>query len=363
MHLWVRNLKSEPISSILEKIKTVGQQALEQIQTACTLEGLDQVRIFFLGKKGVFSLILRELENFSSIDRPQLGQSANLWKRKIQQALLEKKEELQEFLFQQAIENEKVDITLPSKFQHQGKEHLITQTIHRIIEIFFSLGFDVASGPEVETEYLNFEALNISQDHPAREMQDSFFLTKNVVLRTQTSCAQIRAMQQQSWPIRIVCAGAVYRRDDEDPTHSSLFHQLEGLWVDQNIQMSDLKGVLEFWAKRMFGNQVRIRFRPSYFPFVEPGAEVDISCFCQLYANQSKGECRICKGSQWIEVLGAGMVHPELFKRVGYLKENHDQNIRGFAFGMGIERLAMLLYQIPDIRYFFQGDLRFLSQF
>jgi phenylalanyl-tRNA synthetase alpha chain len=226
--------------------------------------------------------------------------------------------------------------------------------------VFSRLGFDVMLGPEVETEYLNFEAVNIPADHPARDMQDTFYLGPGVVLRTHTSSVQMRAMRTQSWPLRILCPGAVYRCD-HDATHSPMFHQIEGLWVDRKVRMSDLKGVLHYWAKEMFGSQTQIRLRPSYFPFVEPGAELDVSCF--LCRTQISPQCRVCKGTGWLELLGTGMVHPRLFEMAGYVAEGGTDDLSGFAFGMGIERIAMILYQVPDLRILFQGDTRFLSQF
>jgi phenylalanyl-tRNA synthetase alpha chain len=226
-----------------------------------------------------------------------------------------------------------------------------------MIQILSRIGFDVTVGPEAETDFLNFEAVNIPADHPARDMQDTFFLGPGVVLRTHTSAVQMRSMRTQSWPVRILCPGAVYRCDN-DATHSPMFHQIEGLWVDRNVRMSDLKGTLEFWARELFGAGTKIRLRPSYFPFVEPGAEVDVSCFqCRVKASDS---CRVCKGTGWLEVLGAGMVHPRLFEMAGYPQED---DVTGFAFGMGIERIAMLLYEVPDLRLLFQGDARMLSQF
>jgi phenylalanyl-tRNA synthetase alpha chain len=233
--------------------------------------------------------------------------------------------------------------------------HPITATIRKVSETLGRIGFDVTTGPEVETDFMNFEAVNIPKDHPARDMQDTFFLGPGVVLRSQTSPVQMRTMREQKWPVRILCPGAVYRCDS-DATHSPMFHQIEGLWVDRKVSMADLKGVLDFFAKEIFGSHVKIRLRPSYFPFVEPGAEVDVSC---AICSGRNPHCQVCKGTGWLEILGAGMVHPRLFELAGY--QPHE--VSGFAFGMGVERIAMLLHDIPDLRLMFMGDERFLKQF
>jgi phenylalanyl-tRNA synthetase alpha chain len=246
---------------------------------------------------------------------------------------------------------------LPSHHEkkHEGSLHPVTSTIRKVSQVLGRIGFDVTVGPEVETDFLNFEAVNIPKDHPARDMQDTFFMGPGVVLRSQTSPVQMRAMRAEKWPIRILCPGAVYR-NDSDATHSPMFHQIEGLWVDQKVSMSDLKGTLDFFAKEMFGSDTKIRLRPSYFPFVEPGAEVDVSC---AICGGRNHKCQVCKGTGWLEILGAGMVHPRLFELAGY----NAGEISGFAFGMGVERIAMLLHDIPDLRLMFQGDQRFLKQF
>lgn len=344
---------------MLEKLNAIGNRALEEIRDALDLDGLERVRISILGKKGALSEVLKGLGSVPPNERPALGARANELKSKIEAQLEEQKKILEAAVLEQKLRFEKIDVSLPSRLIPRGALHVVTQTTQKIIQIFRQLGFDVTVGPEVETDYLNFEAVNIPADHPARDMQDTFFLGPGVVLRTHTSSVQMRTMREQPWPVRILCPGAVYRCDS-DATHSPMFHQIEGLWVDRNVRMSDLKGTLEFWAKELFGSRTRIRLRPSYFPFVEPGAEVDVSCFlCQVKPSSS---CRICKGSGWLEVLGAGMVHPKLFEMSGYsLSETPD--LTGFAFGMGIERIAMLLHQIPDLRMMFQGDVRFLKQF
>jgi len=338
---------------IVEKIKSVGEKAFQEIELAKSSAELEQIRIQFLGKKGAFSDVLKSLGSVDASERPKIGAAANEWKQKIETALDVKKEKFADEELAQKIAQDRADITLPSRRPHRGALHPITQTIRRIVEVFGRIGFEVTTGPEIETEFYNFEAVNIPKDHPARDMQDTFFLGPEVVLRTQTSSVQMREMSSRKWPIRVISPGAVYR-SDSDATHSPMFHQIEGLWVDRNVKMSDLKGVLEFFAKEVFGSDTKIRLRPSYFPFVEPGAEVDVTCF------NCKGKgCKLCKQTGWLEILGAGMVHPKLFECAGY----DPREVTGFAFGMGIERIAMLLHEIPDLRLMFQSDIRFLKQF
>ncbi len=349
---------------MIEKLEAIGTQALKDIQATSQLDALENVRISVLGKKGALSEVLKGLGSTSAEERPKIGAVANEWKRKIEDALTDRKTQLESSALQARLSSEKIDITLPSRMPHRGSLHVITQTIRRMNQIFSRLGFDVATGPEVETDFFNFEAVNMPKDHPARDMQDTFFISPSVVLRTHTSAVQMRALQTKEWPLRVICPGAVYR-SDHDATHSPMFHQVEGLWVDRNVKMSDLKGVLEFIAKELFGSQTKIRLRPSYFPFVEPGAEVDVSCFnCK---GKPQSSCRVCKGSGWLEILGAGMVHPRLFELAGKKSDGsyrYDPNeVSGFAFGMGVERIAMLLHEIPDLRKMFEGDSRLLQQF
>lgn len=332
-----------------------GQSALEQIKQVNGLEELESIRVSVLGKKGSLSEVLKQLGKVPPEERPALGALANEWKAKIESALEVKKTELDSKAIEAELIKTRIDVTLPSRKIHQGSLHPITETIRKVSKTLGRLGFDVTVGPEVETDFMNFEAVNIPKDHPARDMQDTFFLGPGVVLRSQTSPVQMRTMRDQKWPVRILCPGAVYRCDS-DATHSPMFHQIEGLWVDQKVSMSDLKGVLDFFAKELFGSHVKIRLRPSYFPFVEPGAEVDVSCAICAGKNP---HCSMCKGSGWLEILGAGMVHPRLFELAGY----QPSEISGFAFGMGVERIAMLLHDIPDLRLMFQGDQRFLKQF
>lgn len=341
---------------MLSKLDAIGAQALKDIEAADNADALERVRISVLGKKGALSEVLKGLGATSPAERPKIGAAANAWKSKIEGALTAQKEKIDSVALEESLKKEKIDISLPARLPHRGTLHPITQATRKIIEIFGRIGFDVTTGPEVETEFLNFDAVNIPCDHPARDMQDTFFMGPGVVLRTHTSAVQMRSMRKKKWPVRILCPGAVFRCDN-DATHSPMFHQVEGLWVDRDVRMSDLKGTLEFFAKEMFGTDAKIRLRPSYFPFVEPGAEVDVSCFSCKGKPQSS--CRICKGTGWLEIMGAGMVHPRLFEIAGY----EPNEISGFAFGMGVERIALQIHQIPDLRLNFQGDTRFLKQF
>ncbi|MEK7690812.1 MAG: phenylalanine--tRNA ligase subunit alpha [Bdellovibrionota bacterium] len=344
---------------MIPKLDTLGKQAVDEARTAQDLDAVERTRIAYLGKKGAMSEVLRGLGAVAAAERPAVGAAANEWKRKIEEALDARKAALDAEALSRQLEREKVDFTAPARMAHRGSLHVVTQTARRMLGIFARLGFDVTTGPEAETEFLNFEAINIPKDHPARDMQDTFYLGPGVVLRTHTSPVQMRALRAGKWPVRVVCPGAVYRCDS-DATHSPMFHQVEGLWVDRGVRMSDLKGVLEFFAQEMFGAETKIRLRPSYFPFVEPGAEVDVSCFnCAAGGTVARAACRVCKGTGWFEILGAGMVHPRLLEMAGY----DPGEVSGFAFGCGIERPAMLLHRIGDLRHMFQGDIRFLKQF
>lgn len=343
---------------MIEKLEVIGKQALQDLAAAKSLDGLEQVRIAVLGKKGALSEVLKGLGSVAAEERPKIGAKANEWKRKIESAIEERKAELEGALLDEQIKTQKIDVTLPARAPHRGSTHLVTQATRRVVQAFSRLGFDLVTGPEVETEFLNFEAVNIPADHPARDMQDTFFMGPGVVLRTHTSPVQMRSMRSRKWPVRILCPGAVYR-SDSDATHLPMFHQIEGLWVDRGVKMSDLKGTLAFFARELFGPETKIRLRPSYFPFVEPGAEVDVSCFnCR---NKNESSCRVCKGTGWIEILGAGMVHPKLLELAG--ASYSADGLTGFAFGIGMERVAMLLHQVPDLRFMIQGDMRFLTQF
>lgn len=340
-----------------DKLDAIGNQALKDLENAQALDQIESLRVSVLGKKGALSEVLKGLGSLTAEERPKIGAVANEWKKKIEGALEARKSVLEGAALESRLREERIDTTLPSRLPYRGSLHIISQTTRRMLQVFSRLGFDVTTGPEVETEFLNFDAVNMPADHPAREMQDTFFMGPGVVLRTHTSSVQMRAMRSQSWPVRVVCPGAVYR-SDSDATHSPMFHQVEGLWVDRGVKMSDLKGVLSLFAREMFGAETKIRLRPSYFPFVEPGAEVDVSCFqCRSKPSDS---CRVCRGSGWLEILGAGMVHPRLLEMAGYKKED---GLTGFAFGIGVDRIAMLLHEVPDLRLMFSGDTRFLSQF
>jgi len=333
-----------------EKLERLRLEAKRKIDEATNEKELEAVRIEFLGRRqGKITQILRNITDLSPQDRPRVGELVNQIKRAVQEDLKRREKEIS-----REEEEEWVDITLPGKKPLLGRLHPITQTLEEIKRIFIGLGFHVVRGPEVETEYYNFEALNMPRYHPARDEQDSFYLDDTHLLRTQTSPVQIRVMEKKSPPIRIIAPGRCYRRDAVDASHFPMFHQVEGLAVDKSITFSDLKGCLTYFVHQMFDKKTRLRFRPSFFPFTEPSAEVDISCI------MCKGRgCRVCSGKGWLEILGAGMVDPEVFRKVNYDPEKY----QGFAFGMGVERICMLKYGIDDIRLFFQNDLRFLSQF
>jgi phenylalanyl-tRNA synthetase alpha chain len=315
-------------------------------------KSIDQLRVKYLGKRGLITLALREIGKLSPAERPLLGKIVNDVKEHIEQLIAVRLTEVQAQQLQRELLSQTLDVTLPGRVPPQGHKHPLTQVLEDVEGIFHGLGFSVAEGPEVELDYYNFEALNIPRDHPARDMQDTFYVSDEVVLRTHTSPVQIRAMEKQRPPVRIIVPGKVYRCD-ADVRHSPMFHQIEGLMVDRAISLADLKGILEAFVQQFFGQSVKMRFRPSYFPFTEPSAEVDIQCVKCLGSG-----CQLC-GSGWLEILGSGMVHPALYRFVGYDPEEYT----GFAFGMGAERLAMLKYGIDDIRLFYENDLRFLRQF
>jgi phenylalanyl-tRNA synthetase alpha chain len=327
--------------------------ARAELARAKSSADLEQVRVNYLGRQGVLTRLLRSLPSLPAAERPEAGRQANLAKAEIESRLAQRLAEVKAAERRLELLAQRVDLTLPGRRPSPGTLHPLTGVLEEIIEIFQGLGFAVAEGPEVESDFNNFEALNIPKDHPARDMQDTFYLSDDVLLRTHTSPVQIRTMKAQPPPVRIICPGKVYRRD-ADITHSPMFHQVEGLAVDRDISMGDLKGTLELFAREMFGPTTRIRFRPSFFPFTEPSAEVDVRCF--LCGGEG---CRICKQSGWLEILGSGMVHPRVLRIVGYDPEE----VTGWAFGMGVERIAMLKYGIDDIRLFFENDLRFLGQF
>ena len=338
-----------------EQLEAIRQEAEAALQTCTDAKQLDAIRVQYLGKKGALTAILKQMGKLSAEERPVMGQLANAVRSDIESAITKQQAAIAEAALEQKLQSETLDITLPGKQKKIGGLHPLTIVENEIKEIFLGMGFSVADGPEVEYDYYNFEALNLPQDHPARDMQDTFYITEKFLLRTQTSPVQARTMQacEPDTPIRMIAPGTVYR-NDYDATHSPMFHQVEGLVLGENISLADLKGTLETFCKEMFGGSVEIRLRPSYFPFTEPSAEVDISCvICG-----GKG-CRVCKNSGWLEILGSGMVHPNVLRMSGY----DPDKINGYAFGMGVERIAMLKYGIDDLRLFFENDLRFIRQF
>lgn len=315
---------------------------------------LEQIRIQYLGKKGELTSVLRGMGSLSAEERPVIGQLANDVRVYIEKAIAEKSAELNKQKLEMKLKSERLDVTMPGTLPAAGHVHPLTKVQRELEDIFIGMGFSIVEGPEVEYDYYNFQALNIPENHPARDTQDTFYITDKILLRSQTSPVQVRTMEKQKPPIRIISPGRVYRSDAVDATHSPLFHQLEGLVVDQGITMGDLKGMLEMFAKKMFGDDTRIRFRPHHFPFTEPSAEVDVSCF----VCGGKG-CRLCKGEGWIEILGAGMVHPNVLRGCGIDPDVYS----GFAFGLGIERIVMRKCNIDDMRLLYENDVRFLSQF
>lgn len=335
----------QELQSLAEKAKTSLQEITEVSQ-------LEEFRIEYLGRKGGFTTIMRQLGTVPKEDRPRLGQLANSLKTELE-ALFDEKQTSLQATSVQTDDSSKPDLTLPGRRPQGGKLHPVTRVMNEACAIFENLGFSVAEGPDVELDYYNFEALNIPAHHPARDMHDTFYVSDSILLRTHTSPMQARIMEKQEPPLRVIAPGKVYRCDS-DITHTPMFHQLEGFLVDTDISFADLKGVLSVFTEKMFGRKLALRFRPSFFPFTEPSAEVDIACvICE-----GKG-CRVCKKTGWLEILGSGMIDPEVFKMVGYDPKVYS----GFAFGLGIERIAMLKYGIDDIRLFYENDLRFLSQF
>ncbi len=337
----------------MDDILSLKKVFLEESQSVVSISELQQLRIKYLGKKGLVTSQLKTLSEISPELRPEFGKAVNEVKNYIGDELKKIEGSLKEDEHKKRILSETIDITLPGKFVPFGREHPINKVLYEIVNIFLSMGFEVEEGPEVELDYYNFEALNIPKDHPARDMQDTFYISDDVILRTHTSPVQIRVMEKRKPPLKVIAPGKVYRCD-ADISHTPMFHQVEGFMVDTDIAFSDLKGVLELFIHSFFSVETPVRFRPSYFPFTEPSAEIDIGCnFCS-----GKG-CRVCKNTGWLEILGAGMIHPKVFEMVGYDKELYT----GFAFGMGVERLTMLKYSIDNIKLFFENDIRFLRQF
>ena len=337
----------------MENLDVLVSQALEAVSHTDDVSALEQLRVHYLGKKGELTQVMKTLGNLSAEERPQAGALINAAKDKVQEALNGRKATLEQVALSAKLAAERIDVSLPGRGQTSGGLHPVTRTLERVEQFFTRIGYGIAEGPEVENDYHNFEALNIPGHHPARAMHDTFYFNANMLLRTHTSPVQVRTMEAQQPPIRIVCPGRVYRCDS-DITHSPMFHQVEGLLVDENVSFADLKGTIEEFLRVFFEKPLGVRFRPSFFPFTEPSAEVDMQCvMCS-----GKG-CRVCKQTGWLEVMGCGMVHPNVLRMTGIDPEKYS----GFAFGMGVERLAMLRYGVNDLRLFFDNDLRFLAQF
>ena len=334
----------------IDELKDKVERGISSIKT---IEDVRKVKAYLVGRKGIFSEYIDTIKSLDKEERKVFGKEINSLKVSTENRLREIETRYEAEERRKEEQASLIDITMPGKIPLIGKKHPITQTFDEIIRIFASLGFSVAEGPDIESDYYNFEALNIPKDHPARDMQDTFYIKQGVVLRTHTSPVQVRVMESQLPPVKIIAPGAVYRCDN-DISHTPMFHQVEGLMVDKNVKFSDLKGILSIFVHEMFGTKTPLRFRPSYFPFTEPSAEVDIGC---VICNGDG--CRVCKETGWLEILGSGMVHPQVFRIVGYDPEE----VTGFAFGMGVERIAMLKFGIDDIRQFYYNDLRFLSQF
>ena len=337
-----------------EKLQAIREQAMQRISQADGLEKLNEARVAFLGKKGELTAVLKGMKDVDPKDRPAIGQMVNETRESIERVLEETKKKLEAKAREMQLEREVIDVTLPAKKNSVGHRHPNTIAQEEVERIFIGMGYEVIEGPEIEYDEYNFEKLNISANHPAKDEQDTFYVNKEIVLRTQTSPVQARVMEQGKLPIRMISPGRVFRSDEVDATHSPSFHQIEGLVIDKNITFADLKGTLEEFAKELFGEETRTKFRPHHFPFTEPSAEVDVSCF----KCGGKG-CRMCKGEGWIEILGCGMVHPHVLEMCGI----DPQEYTGFAFGVGLERIALLKYEIDDMRLLYENDYRFLKQF
>ena len=337
-----------------EKLQAIREEALAQIEQAGALDKLNDVRVNFLGKKGKLTAVLKSMKDVAPEKRPAFGQLVNETRTQIESILEDTKKKLEAQALELQLKSEVIDVTLPAKKNNVGHRHPNTIALEEVERIFIGMGYEVVEGPEVEYDLYNFEKLNIPANHPAKDEQDTFYITKDIVLRTQTSPVQARRMEQGNLPIRMISPGRVFRADEVDATHSPSFHQVEGLVIDKNITFSDLKGTLEEFAKEIFGPDTKTKFRPHHFPFTEPSAEMDVSCF----KCGGKG-CRFCKGEGWIEILGCGMVHPHVLEMCGIDPEQYT----GFAFGVGLERIALLKYEIDDMRLLYENDARFLKQF
>lgn len=337
-----------------EQLKKILDEAIGQIEASDKLEKLNDIRIAFLGKKGELTSVLKSMKEVAPEDRPKVGQMVNEARAAIEEKLEEKKAAFEKLMMEEKIKSETIDVTLPGTKPVLGHRHPNTITLEEVENIFIGMGYEVVEGPEIEYDYYNFEALNIPANHPAKDEQDTFYITKDIMLRSQTSSVQVHVMEEGKLPIRMIAPGRVFRSDEVDATHSPTFHQIEGLVIDKNITFADLKGTLQEFAKRLFGEGTKVKFRPHHFQFTEPSAEMDVSCF----KCGGKG-CRFCKGSGWIEILGCGMVHPHVLEMSGIDPEEYT----GFAFGVGLERIALFKYEIDDMRLLYENDTRFLKQF
>lgn len=337
-----------------EKLQKIREEAARQIQSSEELSRLNEVRVAFLGKKGELTAVLKSMKDVLPEERPAVGQLVNETRAAIEEMLDETKKKLEAAELNFRLKQEVIDVTLPAKKNRIGHRHPNMIALEEVERIFVGMGYEVVEGPEVEYDYYNFEALNIPADHPAKDEQDTFYITDKILLRTQTSPVQVRTMETRPLPIRMIAPGRVFRSDEVDATHSPSFHQIEGMVIDKNITFADLKGTLAEFARELFGRDTKVKFRPHHFPFTEPSAEVDVTCF----KCGGKG-CRFCKGSGWIEILGCGMIHPKVLKMSGIDPEEYS----GFAFGVGLERIALLKYEIDDMRLLYENDDRFLSQF
>ena len=343
-----------------DKLQAIREEALKQIRESNRLDKLNEVRVSFLGKKGELTAVLKGMKNVDPKERPFVGQMVNETREAIEEFLEETKKKLEEKAREEKMKQEVIDVTLPAKKINVGHRHPNTIALEEVERIFVGMGYEVVEGPEIEYDLYNFEKLNIPANHPAKDEQDTFYINKDIVLRTQTSPVQARIMEQGKLPIRMIAPGRVFRSDEVDATHSPSFHQIEGLVVDKNITFADLKGTLEEFAKQLFGPETKTKFRPHHFPFTEPSAEVDVSCFKCGGSGEIEGHsCRFCKGSGWVEILGCGMVHPHVLEMSGIDPEEYT----GFAFGVGLERIALFKYEIDDMRLLYENDTRFLKQF
>ncbi len=337
-----------------EKLEQIKAEAIAKISAATSLDELNDVRVTQLGKKGALTGILKSMKDVAPEDRPKVGQLVNEARADIEAALEKAKSDMEKKIREAKLKKEVIDVTLPAKKNHVGHRHPNTIALEEVERIFVGMGYEVVEGPEVERDYYNFEALNIPADHPAKDEQDTFYINGDILLRTQTSSTQVHEMEKGKLPIRMIAPGRVFRADEVDATHSPSFHQIEGLVIDKNITFADLKGTLAEFAKELFGEDTKVKFRPHHFPFTEPSAEVDVTCF-----KCGGSGCRFCKGSGWIEILGCGMVHPHVLEMSGIDPEEYT----GFAFGVGLERIALLKYEIDDMRLLYENDIRFLKQF